>query len=449
MSREIVLPSGEVMGRPPRGGLYMWALAILVGVLAALAVTLIYNLVIYAQFLAFGAASGRLSSRLIEMPWWSRLIGPIVGGSVICLLLRLGISMGWGPAPRAFGLQDVIQNRRLRGSIRSTTLALRDAFLSALISIVSLGWGGSSGREEPAAHLGGGLAVLSGRLLGLNVAARRMLLGMGVAAAISAALHAPIAGLFLARELVLRRQRLSSLGPVAVASVAAWLMARWQMDGRPMIGIPDVGAIPMQAHLAALVALPVLIMFAYSASVIWSRAPVMIASAAGRIHMPLWLLPFFGGVSLGVVALAFPQALGIGYEPLSAALGGNYGAELMPVLAIAKIAAAAITFGFRWGGGPIAPALYVGSMIGASLGVVAGLALGIPAPQAYLGVLGMAIAFAVLLDAPLTAAILVLELTGSVEVGAVSLAAAFIATMAVRRLAPPPAEETGQTLRWR
>lgn len=449
MSREIVLPSGEVMGRPPRGGLYMWALAILVGVLAALSVALIYNLVFYAQFLAFGASSGRLYSRLIEMPWWSRLIGPIVGGAVICLLLRLGISMGWGPAPRAFGLQDVIQNRRLRGTIRSSTLALRDAFLSTLISIVSLGWGGSSGREEPAAHMGGSLAVLSGRLLGLNVVARRMLLGMGVAAAISAALHAPIAGLFLARELVLRRQRLSSLGPVAVASVAAWLMARWLMAGRPMIGIPEIGVIPMQAHLAALVALPVLIVFAYGASVIWTRAPVMIASAAGRIRLPLWLLPFFGGVSLGVVALAFPQALGIGYEPLSAALGGNYGAELMPVFAIAKIAAAAITFGFRWGGGPIAPALYVGSMIGASLGVVAGLALGIPAPQAYLGVLGMAIAFAVLLDAPLTAAVLALELTGSVEVGAASLAGAFIATMAVRRLAPPPAEETGQTLRWR
>jgi|JI10StandDraft_1071094.scaffolds.fasta_scaffold03619_18 CIC family chloride channel protein len=449
MSRAIYRPSGEVIGRPKRGGLYMWALAVLVGVLAAMAVVLIQTLVMYAQFLAFGSASGRLSSRLVELPWWSRIIGPIVGGAVICLLLRLGISWGWGPAPRAFGLQDIVQNRRLRGTIRSTTLSLRDAFLSALVSIVSLGWGGSAGREEPAAHLGASLAMLPGRLMGLNLAARRMLLGMGLAAAISAALHAPIAGVFLARELVLRRMRLSQMGPVVVASVSAWLFARWVMEGRSVIDIPDVGAILPQVHLAALVALPILAMFAYAATLLWARAPVMVASFAARVRVPLWLLPIIGGAILGIIALAFPQVLGIGYEPLAAGLSGNYTAELMPVLALAKIAAAAITFGFRWGGGPIAPSLYVGAMIGASLGVVAGLVMGIPAPQVYFGVLGMAIALAVLLDAPFTAGILALELSGSPEIGAASLMCCFIACMSVRRLAPPTGEETGQTLRWR
>lgn len=427
----------------------MWALAVLVGIVAASAFLIIQTLVVYAQFLAFGSASGRLSSRLVELPWWSRLIGPIVGGAVICLLLRAGISMGWGPAPRPFGLQDVVQNRRLRGTIRSTTLSLRDSFLSAIIAVISLGWGGSSGREEPAGHLGASLAMLPGRLLGLNVASRRLLLGMGLAAAISAALHAPIAGIFLARELVLRRLRLSQMGPVTVASVAAWLFASWQMNGVPVLDVPAVGAILPQVHLTALVAIPIIGMFAYMASVIWSRAPVMVASFAGRVRVPLWLLPIFGGVLLGVLALTFPQVIGIGYEPLAAGLGGNYGAELMPVLAVAKIAAAAVTFAFRWGGGPIAPALYLGAMVGASLGVVVGLALGIPAPQVYFGLLGMAIAVGVLLDAPFTAAILVLELSGSPEVGAMSLLGAFVACMAARRLAPPTAEETGQTLRWR
>lgn len=449
MSRAIYRPSGEVIGRPKRGGLYMWALAVLVGVLAAIAVALIQILVMYAQFLAFGAASGRLSSRLVELPWWSRLIGPVVGGALICLLLRLGISWGWGPAPRAFGLQDIVQNRRLRGTIRSTTLSLRDAFLSVVVAIVSLGWGGSAGREEPAAHLGASLAMLPGRLMGLNLAARRMLLGMGLAAAISAALHAPIAGVFLARELVLRRLRLSQLGPVVVASVSAWLIARWLMGGRSVIDVPDVGVILPQVHLAALAALPVLAMFAYGATIIWARTPVMVAAFAAQVRVPLWLLPVIGGAVLGIIALAFPQVLGIGYEPLAAGLGGNYTAMLMPVLALAKIAAAAVTFGFRWGGGPIAPSLYVGAMIGASLGVAAGLLLGVPAPQVYFGLLGMAIALAVLLDAPFTAAILVIELSGSPEVGAASLLCCFVACMAVRRLAPPMGEETGQMLRWR
>ena len=449
MSRAIVRPSGEVIGRPQRGGLYIWGLAALVGALIAVAVVVFVGLIAYAQFIAFGSSPGRLASRLVDLPWWSRLISPLVGGALIALLLRLGIALGWGSAPRAYGLQDVIQHRRLRGSIRSTTMTLRDGFLSTVIAIVSLGWGGSAGREEPAAHLGATIAVLHGRLLGLDVASRRMLVGMGVAAAIAAVMHTPIAGVLLARELVMRRQRISALGPVAVSAAIGWLVSVWLLNGRPIISVPPVGALPPTAHLAALVALPVLIGFAYLCSMTWTRLPVLVASTAGRIGLPLWLLPVFGGLILGVIAMAFPQVLGVGFEPLAAGLSGNYGAQLMPVLACAKIAAAGVTFGFRWGGGAIAPAMFVGAMIGSSLAVLAGMLLGIPAPQAYLGLVGLEVCVAVLLDAPMTAAILVLELSGSTAAGAASLVFCYIACMVARRLSPPKAEETGQTLRWR
>lgn len=449
MSRAIVRPSGEVIGRPSPGDLYIWPLAALVGALVGMVVVAIFGMIVYVQFVAYGAASGRLATRLVEMPWWNRLIAPLVGGAIIAILLRIGTSVGWGQAPRAYGLQDVIQHRRLRGSIRTTTLTLRDGFLSAIVAVISLGWGGSAGREEPATHLGATIALLHGRLLGLRIAPRRMLVGMGVAAAIAAVLHAPIAGVFLARELILRRQRVSSLGPVAIAAAAAWLMSIWLMDGRPILAVPPIGDIPALAHIAALVALPVIVGFAWLCRLAWSRIPVLVASTASRIGVPLWLLPLFGGLMLGIIAMAFPQVLGIGFDPLAAGLTGNYGAELMPVLAFAKIAAAAVTFGFRWGGGAIAPAMYVGGMVGASLAVLVGFALGVPAPQAYLGLVGMAVCIAVLLDAPMAATILMLELSGSTAVGASSLVCCYLACMAVRRLSPPTAEETGQTLRWR
>ncbi len=449
MSRAVVRPAGEVISRPKRGALYLWLLAGLVGLLVASAVVIVHTLVMYGQFLAFGNVPGRLASRLFELPWWHRLVGPFVGGAILCLILRAGVSLGWGTAPRAFGLQDIVLNRRLRGSIRSTTLTLRDGFLSALAAIVSLAWGGSAGREEPVAHLGATLAVLNGRLLGLDTGARRMLMGMGVAAAIAASLHAPIAGVFLARELILRRQRISALGPLAVASAVAWLVSTWMMGGEAIIVIPTPEIVPPMVHVAAFVILPLLIGFAWICKLAWSRAPDMVAAAAGRIGVPLWLLPLPGGLAIGVIAMAFPQVLGIGYEPLAAGLNGNYGAELLPVLAVAKIAATAVTFGFRWAGGAIAPALYVGAMIGASLGVLAGLALGIPAPQVFMGLVGMAVCVAVLLDAPIAAAILVLELSGSTAVGASSLICCFIACMVVRRLTPKAEEDEGQTLRWR
>ena len=450
MSRALVRPSGETIGRPRRGGLYIWALAVLVGALAALAIIVFRTLITYAEFLAFGAAAGRMSSHLAALPWWSRLISFTVGGALIALFLRLGISMGWGPAPRVFGLDDVVQHRRLRGTIRLTTLSLRDSFLSSFIAVISLGWGGSAGREEPAAHLGASLAMLPGRLLALNAANRRMLVGMGVAAAIAAVLHAPITAVILARELVLRRFRLSALGPIVVASVTSWLLTSTHFEGRPVIAIPTIGAIPPQFHVAAVLAVPVIAAFAWGAVVLWTRLPGMIAAGAGRIRLPLWLLPALGGPLLGVLAMAFPQALGIGYEPLAAGLGGNYSALLMPVLALAKIAATSMTLSFRWGGGPIAPALYVGAMLGSSLGVVAGLALGdASSAQVYFGVVGMAVSLAVLLNTPFAAAMLALELSGSPQIGAACLVFAFIASMGVRRLSPPAGEETEQTLRWR
>jgi chloride channel protein, CIC family len=450
MSRALVQPTGETLPRPERGGLYLWGLAVLVGLLVAVGVIVFRTLVFYAEFIAYQNAAGRLTSKLQELAPWKRVLGPIVGGSIIAVLLRAGISMGWGPAPRAFGITDVVQHRRLRGTIRSTRLSLRDSLLSALISVVSLGWGGSTGREEPAAHLGASLAMLPGRLLGLDASARRMLIGMGLAAAISAALHAPIAATLLARELVLRRMPLTTLGPVALASVVAWALALTQFGGRPVIEIPDAGLIPIEFHFSAFLVAPILGAFALGAVIIWSRTPDMLASAATQIRLPLWLLPFFGGILLGVIALAFPQTLGIGYEPLSTGLSGIYSAQLMPVLALAKIAACAVTLAFRWGGGPTAPALYVGAMIGSTMGVVVGLMFGDAASgQVYFGVLGMAIAFAALMNAPIAAAALALELSGSPEIGAVSLACCYITTMAIQRWSPPKPDETGMMLRWK
>jgi chloride channel protein, CIC family len=263
-------------------------------------------------------------------------------------------------------------------------------------------------------------------------------------------LHAPIAAVFVARELILKRMPLTMLGPVALASVTAWVIALTQFGGRPVIDIPTPGLIPLEFHVSAFLVMPILGAFAFGAVVIWARAPVMMLSAFSSMHVPLWMMPFFGGILLGVIALAFPQVLGIGYEPLATGLSGIYSAQLMPVLALAKIAACAVTLAFRWGGGPTAPALYVGAMIGSTMGVVVGLIFGDAASgQVYFGVLGMAIAFSALLNAPLAAGALAFELSHSPEIGAVSLVCCYITTLAIQRLTPPPPSETGVTLRWK
>lgn len=452
MSRALTKLAGQVLPRPSSGAWRLWALALVAGVAVGFAVVVFRTMIDLGSFVAFGAARGRLAERLIDLDWARRLIGPIVGGAIIALLLRFGVSQGWGPSPRPFGVQDVIAARRLRGTIRATTLSLRDGFLSALISVVSLGWGGSSGREAPAMHLGATLAILPGRLFGLDLAARRLLLAMGVAAAFAAVLHAPIAGVLIARELIVPRLRFLALGPVVLAAFSSWRVAEWAYDGAPVLAIPDAGAIPPEFHMAVLALAPVLGVVGWLAALTWAHAPGVAERMANRVRIPVWLLPVFGGAALGVLAVGFPLVIGVGYEPLTAGLGGQYSVVLMVVLAIMKIAAASLTFAGRWGGGPIAPALYVGAMVGAASGAMIGLFLGEQATaQVYFGVIGMAVCLAVLLDAPFAAALLALELSSRPEIGAGALAASLIACFVVRSFAPQPnlEDQIDRTLRWR
>ncbi|MDZ4760542.1 MAG: chloride channel protein [Alphaproteobacteria bacterium] len=443
MSGALVRVSGEAVSRPRPNDYRIWALAVLVGASVGLLVVILRTLVAYGEFVFWGAAGGRLPASL---SWQARMIPPVVGGALVSLLLRVGVSQGWGPAPHPFGLGDVFAARLLRGPLRATTLALRDSFLSILAVIVSLGAGGAAGREEPAAHLGASVAMLPGRLLGLDLADRRLLLGMGVAAALAGALHAPIAAMFLARELLLPRVRLVSLGPLMLTSLVGWLIALWAFEGRPAIALPAIGETPIFFQFAAPLVAAIVAPTAWAALMLWRMAPPKIAALAGRLRMPVWILPAIGGVALGLLALAVPRALGVGYATLSAGLGAGgpgagLGLGLMLGLALAKAAAAALTFSFRWGGGAIAPTLFLGGMVGGACGLGVGFLTDQAfAGQAFFGVLGMGVALAVLLDAPIPAALLVFELSASPALAAATLTWAFAAVLVVRRLARPPPE---------
>ncbi|MEZ5936799.1 MAG: chloride channel protein [Hyphomonadaceae bacterium] len=451
-SNALLRPSGEVLPRPRRTELRLWALGVLVGLVTGFAVVVFRSLITYSEFVFFGAVEPGLVARLPELPWWRRLGAPILAGLLIAGVLRLGVQSGWGPSPRPYGFTDVIAARRLRGTLHSTTLALRDAFLSALASILSIGAGGSGGREGPAIHLGAAMAMLPGRLFGVDLVTRRILIGMGAAAALAAVLHAPLAAVLFTREVLLPRHRLTALGPVAVASVFGWITARGLLGPTPVLDIPAVGAAPLTFAAGALALAPVLTLLAWGAVYVWTQSSAVTLAVAERRGVPTWTLPAIGGVLLGMFCLGFPLVMGVGYTPVSAGLGGFYRIDLMLVLAFAKIASAAVTFGFRWGGGPIAPMIYIGAMFGSVAGALIGHAVGdASGGQVYFGLIGMAVALTVLLEAPLFAAVLVLELSSSPETAAAALACACLALYLVRRFAPPLPEpgEDRVPLRWR
>lgn len=440
MSSALIKPAGEVEPRPSGRGFRLWALALGVGLVVGVVVVFARTMIGYIEFLFFGAAGGRLAPALARLDPMHIVLGPVIGGAIVALLLRLGVSLGWGPSPRPYGLDEVVASRRLRGGIRASTLSLRDSFLSFLIAIVSIGTGASLGRECPAMHAGASLAVLPGRLFGLEAATRRILLGVGVAAALSAALGAPIAAVFLARELVLPRQRLSTLGPVALASFIAWIVAVAAFGGRRAIELPPLGVIPAGFHLAAPFVAVVVGALVWCVIWFWRRAPRAVDRIAARLRIPTWVLPLPAGLLIGLLILAYPQVAGAGYAPLAAGLTNNYDALLMLVLVLAKTLATGLALGGRFGGGPIVPALYVGGMLGSACGAAIAIASGQPTTAiAYFGVVGMAVAVALLLEAPVAAGLMAVELSGSPEAGGAAFAMALLVVFLSRRFVPAAA----------
>lgn len=136
----------RLRNRPPRGlRARHVGLAIPVGAVAGLLVWLLEIFASYLQFLAYGAAARRLASPAADLAWWSRLIRPPVGCAIATLLLLAGTSAGRGLRPPPYGLQDVIMNRRMPNTIQSSTLSLKDSFLSAADGLVS--FGGEAARD--------------------------------------------------------------------------------------------------------------------------------------------------------------------------------------------------------------------------------------------------------------------------------------------------------------
>jgi CIC family chloride channel protein len=438
MSQALVRASGEVVDRPHWSGPWLWLMAIAAGGLVGWVVAVYRFIIGYIELLFFGASGDSLARGMTDLSWNERLIAPIVAGALVALLLRLGGSLGWGKYPRPFGLDDIIAQRRLREPLRVSSLSLRDSFLSGLISMISLGGGAGAGRECPAMHMGASVGLLPGRILGLDLGQRRMLMGAGAAAGLSAILGAPLASIILARELLLPRVRLAALAPLALASGAAWLAARYVGGVQPAISLPHVDPVPILFHVASPVAAALAGLAAAGLAALWSWAPRAVDRLAAQNRFPEWVLPAIGGVLTGVMAIGFPQAIGLGYGALKTGVSGGYSAALMAVVALAKAGTAAIAFSFRFGGGRIGPALVIGGLLGATLGVFVGLPLGeASAGQVYFGVVMMAAVLAGVLDAPLAASVLALELTGSPEVGAACLVGCHISAWIVRRLVTP------------
>ncbi|MCB1493774.1 MAG: chloride channel protein [Rhodobiaceae bacterium] len=395
---------------------WVWGISIIVGILVA-GGAIIFRLSIgWIQLVWLGKNHERIASFAAALPPWLVVLAPALGGLVVGLMIQ-----NLMPGRRAEGVADVIEAQALGLS----RLTLQKGVTSSLISAISIGAGASVGREGPIVHLGASLSAALGRWFDLPGAARRTILGAGVAAAVSASFNAPIAGAIFAHEIILGHYALSAFVPITLSSVIAAVIARGYFGDFPAFVIPhyqitSYWEVPAFALLGLTCA---------AVAILFQFALMGADHVARRISIPLWLRPVIGGAAVGVIAIAFPQVLGVGYEATSRALNGFMPLNLLLVLIVLKTLATAICLASRFGGGVFSPALYIGAMTGGAFGLMAASVFPhLASSEGLYTILGMGAVAAAVLGAPFSTTLIVFELTGGFALSLALLVSVAIST---------------------
>jgi len=402
--------------------LRMYVLALIAGLIVGLIVVLFRIALETIQFLGFGARDERLTEAIAALPWWQVMGVPILGGAIVGLLLVFVLRR-----ERPMGIADLINTVALHDG----KTPLKDTLVSGLISVISLGAGASAGREGPVVHLGGGLVSFMAKTLKVDPPEARLLVACGAAAAVSASFNAPIAGVLFALEVVLRHYALRAFAPIVIASAAAAVLSR------AMIGETAAFVVPPHAMVGGFdfVIVALLGMAAGAMAASFIKTLEISDKLAQRAPLPLWLRPIIGGVLLGLIGLAAPEVLGVGYEATDAALLGEYAWTALAFLIAMKILATAVTLASRFGGGVFAPSLYLGAMLGGLVGLlVQAYFPGEAAAYGFFALVGLGAAAAAVLGAPLSTTLIVFELTGGFDLGIALLIACSVATVTNQNL---------------
>ncbi len=386
------------------------SLAVATGLAASLGATAFRELLALFQWVAFGTFDDSLIDTAMQLPWWQRLSMPVLGGLLVGYFIYRFV-----PGQKPVTVPEVMEASATKGG----RMSLKQGMLGAVANAATLGFGGSAGREGPVVHLGATIGSWIAQRLSLSRDQTRTLLGCGVAGAVAASFNAPLAGVFFALEVVIGRYALAAFAPIVMASLVATIMSRAIYGEFPAFVIPDYTtsyfefpAFAMLGVASALVAVAFL------------RLVPFVETQMAKLPIPPWTRPAVGGLGVGIIAIAFPEVLGVGYGTTDDALKGELGLLFLLGLLAAKTLATALTLGSGFGGGVFSPSLFLGAMLGGAFGVIAGNAipqvldpqdLSLFAGEGAYSMVGMGAFAGAVLGAPISTILIIFELTGDYQ----------------------------------
>lgn len=393
-------------------------LAVLIGAIAAYGVIAFRLAFRGAQKIFYGFSRDDIYMGADTLEWWHLLLAPTLGGLIIGLFVYY-----FSPGRRPHGAVDAMQAvKEGEGKI-----SLKEGLSAAAVSAASIGVGASVGLYGPAVHLGASLGSWLARLLRMHRSHTLTLLGCGVSSAIAASFNAPIAGVIFVHEVMLGHYALSAFAPITIASVVGTVTLSFHLGDVFAFHIPETRIDYVYEYpIFALLGLASAVI-----AIIYMRGMLLAEKLAQKSPFPPWARPMVGGLLIGLIALAFPQVLGLGNETINAALNNLLPLGLLLALIAAKILATAISIGFGFGGGVFGPSLFLGAMLGSATGVFLNEALpGVTSAVEVYTLVGMGALISCVIGAPITTILIIFEITSSYAVTTAVMIAAVIANIA-------------------
>ncbi|MDX1696751.1 MAG: chloride channel protein [Thiohalobacterales bacterium] len=328
-----------------------------------------------------------------------RLLLPMAGGLLIGLVWQY-----IDAETRQVGIVHIME----RLAYHQGDLPLRNSIAQFFGISVCILCGHSVGREGPGAHLGATSGSLLSGWLHLPNNSRRTLAACGIAAAIAASFNTPLAGVVFSMEVVMMEYTVLSFAPVILAAVIATTLTQAVFGGAPVFSVPGT-------QLGSLFELPIILATGLLLGCLAALFIHLLQHSTQRtLAWPIWLRCTLGGTLVGLIAMAVPEVMGIGYDTVNHALIGQLGLAALLTITFAKILATALGIGLGLPGGLIGPTLVIGAAAGGAVGIAADTWLpGDIAAPAFYAMIGMGTVMGATLHAPLAALTAMLELTAN------------------------------------
>ena len=395
-----------------------------------LLLTLLIGALVGATVVAFIVLTEHFGARLDAAgAAWRHLLIPVLGS------LSMGyILYKYFPDARGSGVPQT----KAALFARNGRISLRTVLGKFFCTSATLASGIPLGREGPSVQVGGGIASVLGRKLGLSTEKVQSLIPVGAAAAVAAAFNTPLAAVLFALEEVMGDLHAPVLGSVVLASATSWAVLRLLLGNDPLFKVPQYQLVsPAEFIIYAILGI-----LGGLVSVAFTK---LLLNLRGFLRLPrktLWFQPVAGGLAVGLMGWFVPQVLGVGYTHVGQVLNAGMAARLMVLLLVLKFFAVVISYASGNAGGIFGPALFIGAMLGGTVGSVAHQFF----PQYVAGagvyaLVGMGTAFAGIVRAPMTSVVMIFETTRDYAVIVPLMISNLVSFFISSRLQPEPIYE--------